>query len=105
VITTNIASQDALDLNTKLHLHDGSMTVERTQDCVPIAEYAKALSNAGMTGSSEMRHAASIPYVMIEKYINDNGITFHEWSSNKEHIRRMLQDPALAHFRIWKGAI
>ena len=105
MITTQIAPKDVLDLKTSMHLHDGTMTVSRTQDCTPIAEHAKALSNAGMTGSSEMRHAASIPFVMVEKYMNDNNITFHEWSANKDHIRRMLQDPALAHFRIWKGAI
>lgn len=96
---------DALDIGTKFHFHDGAMTVQRTQDCTPIAEHAKALHNAGLHGTSEMKHAASIPFVMVERYCNDNGITFSEWSSDKAHIRRMLNDPALAHFRIWPGRI
>jgi hypothetical protein len=92
-------------LQTKVHVQGDQMVVQNTQDCTPIAEYAKARQREGMHGSSEMRLAGSIPLVMVEKYCNDNGITYPEWSSNKEHIRRMLQDPALAHFRIWPGAI
>jgi hypothetical protein len=93
------------DLQTRIHVDGDSMTVENVQDCTPIAEYAKARNREGHHGSSEMRLAGSIPLVMVEKYCNDNGITYPEWSANKEHIRRMLQDPALAHFRIWPGRI
>jgi hypothetical protein len=81
------------------------MVVHSTQDCTPIAERTKSLHNQGLHGSSEMKHAASIPMVMIEKYLNDNSISYQEWSSNKEHIRRMLNDPALAYFRVWKGRV
>ncbi|GJH31441.1 hypothetical protein CBA19CS91_01810 [Paraburkholderia hospita] len=77
--------------------------IERIQDCTPIAEHAKALHNAGIHGSSEVRHAAQIPFVLIERYCNDRGITFEEWMQNEEHIAAMLNDPALADFRIWKG--
>ncbi|QJP10458.1 hypothetical protein [Pseudomonas multiresinivorans] len=96
---------DALDLDTKFHFHDGKMTVERTQDCTPIAEFTKAKHNAGIYGDSEMKHAARIPYVMIEHYCNKHDITFHEWCANKEHIKRMLNDPDLKAFRVWPGAV
>lgn len=96
---------DALDIGTKFHMHDGAMTVQRTQDCTPIAEFAKGLQNAGMHGSSEMKHAARIPYVIIEKYCNDNGILFSEFMQNKEHIKRVLNDHSLAAFRIWPGKV
>lgn len=92
-------------LQTRLHVKDGQMTVQTTQDCTAIAESAKARHNEGMHGTSEMKHAARIPNIMIEKYMSDNGITYQEWCANPSHIRRMLQDPALAHFRIWKGAV
>lgn len=92
-------------MQTLVQVKDGQMVVQNSQDCTPIAEYAKAQHNHGFTGSSEMKHAARIPMVMVEKYLTDNGITFDEWSRDKAHIRRMLQDPALAHFRIWKGAM
>ena len=55
-----------------------------------IADYCKARQNEGLTGP------------LIEKYLNDTGITFAEWMKNPVHVRRMLRDPALAHFRINK---
>lgn len=93
------------DLSTAIAVSDGVMTVKRTQDCTPIAEHTKALHNAGLHGSGEMRHAASIPFIFIEDYCNRVGITFHECMANKEHMRRIVNDPALAHFRVWKGQI
>ncbi|MNO09311.1 hypothetical protein D3C81_2323950 [compost metagenome] len=52
-----------------------------------------------------MKHAASIPFVIIEDYCNKHEITFHECIANKEHMRRMLNDPDLAAFRVWKGKV
>lgn len=92
-------------MQSRIHVAGDVMTVSTTQDCVPVAEWAKERHNTGQHGSSEFRHAARIPQVMVEKYLNDNQITYHEWSADKAHIRRMLQDPALQHFRIWKGVI
>ncbi|CAB4126128.1 hypothetical protein UFOVP73_53 [uncultured Caudovirales phage] len=94
-----------MDIATHVHHEDGKTIFERSQDCAPIAEYCKARQNEGLTGSNEMRLAASIPNVMVEKYCNDNGILFSEWCANPQHIRRMLSDPALAHFRVWKGRV
>lgn len=94
-----------LDIGTKIHTHDGNVTFERVQDCTPIAEYAQAMHNEGHVGSSEMRHAAKIPMVIVEKYLNDNNITFSEFMGNREHVRRMLNDPANSMFRIWKGQL
>lgn len=95
----------ALDLDTRFHIHDGKMTVQRTQDCTPIAEYAKARSNEGHHGSSEMKLAASIPFVMVEDYCNRNGIEFSEFMNSQEHKKRLLNDPSLSYFRIWPGRV
>ena len=85
---------------------DGDQIVTgTTQDCVPILEAAKAMHNEGLHGSSEMKLGASLPLVVIERYCNDRGITYQEWASNREHIRAMLNDPSLAHFRIWPGRV
>ena len=81
------------------------MVVSSTQDCTSIAESTKARHAEGLHGTSELKHAARIPMVMIEKYLIDNDISYREWSGDKSHIRRMLQDPALAHFRIWPGKV
>jgi hypothetical protein len=93
-------------MDTKVHsLEDGRIVFETAQDVSSILEDAKARHNQGMTGLGEMRHAARIPLVVVEKYCNDNNIPFHEFMGNKEHIRRVLTDPSLSAFRIWQGKI
>lgn len=89
----------------ELLIEDGLMHANVVQDVEPILEDAKRRHNEGVHGSSEMRHAAEIPNVLIEAYCNQAGITYEEWCRNKDHIRRVLNDPALAHFRIWKGRV
>lgn len=93
------------DIQTRAIVTGGEAYLQRTQDCEPIVEQAKALHREGHHGSDNVRHAASIPNILIEKYCQDNGITYREWCGNEVHIRRMLNDPALAHFRIWPGRV
>ena len=90
---------------TKLHYDQLTDTtaIERVQDCTPIVERTHALRAAGEVGGREMRHAASFPAVIVEQYINATGITFGEFLSNQEHVKRMLSDPALKAFRVWEG--
>lgn len=93
---------------TIIHRHNdgnGTLTFETVQDCTAIAERAKSMHNSGNHGSSEMKLAATIPNVFVDDYCNRNNITFHEFLKNEEHIKRLLNDPAIDHFRIWKGKI
>lgn len=95
-----------MDIGTRIHTTDsGDVTFERVQDCTPILEHATALHNEGIHGSGEMRHAASIPFVIVERYLNDHNITLAEFCANREHVKRMLNDPSLSGFRIWKGRV
>ena len=94
-----------MDIQTKIHVNDGNVTFERVQDCTAIAEHAQALHKEGHHGSNDMRHVASIPMVMVEKYINDKGISFEEFMANRVHIKAMVNDPALAAFRVWGGKV
>ena len=89
----------------ELFLHDGALVSSVTQDCTPIAEYTKARHREGHHGSGDMRLAASIPLVFVEKYLIDAGITFQEFAVSPVHKRRLLSDPALADFRVWKGQV
>ena len=84
---------------------NGRLILGSSQDCTAISEYAKEKHNAGEHGSSEMKYAACFPNVIIEKYCNDNGVSYAEWAGNPVHIKRMLNDPANGSFRIWKGAV
>ena len=90
---------------TQLHEHDGKLTFERVQDVEPILDFAHDLRAAGQVGSNEMRHAASMPFVLVEAYCNDRGITYEEFAQNPVHQRAMLNDPALRAFRIWEGRV
>ena len=93
------------DLDTKIVVEDGALKVGRFQDCTPIAEFTKAKHRAGEFGSSDFKYAAKLPYVMIEAYCNNRGITFSDFMGGSEHIKAMLNDPALADFRVWKGRV
>lgn len=84
---------------------EGGLVTGTIQDCDPILEYAKARHNEGHHGSSEMRLAASIPFVIVEKYCNDNGVTFAEFMNYEAHKKRLLNDPDLSYFRIWNGRV
>ena len=88
-----------------LTLQDGALVASATQDCTPIADYAQARQREGHHGSSDMKLAASIPFVIIEKYLNDNNITMHEFACDPAHKRAVLNDPALSYFRIWPGRV
>lgn len=86
-------------------LQGSDLVTGTVQDCTPIVERTKALHNEGIHGSSEMRHAATFPFVLVEKYCNDKGITFEQFMNGREHVRAMLSDPALSHFRVWGGRV
>lgn len=52
-----------------------------------------------------MKHAISLPMVFVEQYINDHGITPHEFEVNPEHLRRIMNSSEFAAFRIWQGKV
>lgn len=93
------------DLQTRLKEEDGRLIISSTQDCTPIAEHCKALHNEGFHGSKEMRHAASFPKVIVEKYLNMTGVTFEQFMADPVHVKRMCNDPINKDFRIWPGRV
>lgn len=93
------------DVITRVHTSDNGITFERIQDVQPILEATHDLRTLGRVGSSEMRHAASFPMVVIEAYCNNNGIDFAEFMQHPKHAKAMLNDPALRAFRIWEGRV
>lgn len=86
-------------------VHDGDgvrdLLYADMDDLRAVADHCKARQNEGLTGSKDMPALAEFPAEIVEKYIADNGITFAEWMGDPSHVRRMLRDPALAHFRIY----
>lgn len=92
-------------LDTTFKTEENRLYIGRSQDCTMIAEYAKALHNEGHHGSSEMRHAAKIPLVIVEKYCNERGITFEEFMGDEKHLKHVVENPDNKMFRIWTGRI
>jgi hypothetical protein len=92
-------------IQTKAFVSDDSLTINRVQDVQPILEYAAEMRATGSIGSDEMRHVARIPTICVEQYMQANGVTWSEFINNPEHAERMLNDPALAGFRIWQGRV
>lgn len=84
---------------------DGSLTTGTIQDCTAILENTKAMHNSGFTGTSDMKLAASIPFVVIEKYLNANNVSYQDFMNSQEHKKRLLNDPANSYFRVWKGQV
>jgi hypothetical protein len=94
-----------LDLSTSYHAQGDELIINRSQDCTPVAEFAKAQHNAGFHGSSEVKHAASIPMVIVEKYCNDNQVSFADFMDDPAHIKRVVEHPDNSLFRIWPGKL
>lgn len=89
---------------TEMHTdYDGSLYVERTQDVEPIITNNKRVKNDERPGK-DMRLVATIPNIVIEKWLREEGINVYK----KEHwsaVRRKLNDPDWAHLRTWQGKI
>ena len=92
-------------MKTQLHLQGDDLVVAQQQDVEPILEFCKAQHNAGHHGSSEMRHVAEVPYIVVESYCQRAGITLHEFMNDQVHIKRVLDSPDNSLFRIWKGKL
>lgn len=75
------------------------------QDVEPVLESCANLRSIGAIGSAEMKHAMRIPMVFVEKYINDHGISLHEFEVNPVHLRRIMNSSEFAAFRIWQGKV
>lgn len=93
------------DVKTIVQMQGDDLITGTVQDCTPYVERTKALHKEGFHGTSEMKHAATLPMVVVEKYCNDKGITFREFMNGREHIRAMCNDPALKAFRVWPGVV
>jgi hypothetical protein len=68
-----------------------------------LVDLAKSMSNEGLHGSHEMRLVGLYPPHMPEVCCNAWGITWEEFWSDPKWIKKMLNDPMFADFRIAPG--
>jgi len=97
------------DIKTSFH-YDATANKEiicREQDISPIIkeiEDIKQISDGrGNTGMGYF--AGRIPGIIIEKYMKQVGVTFHEFCTDDTHIHRILKDPDYKKFRVFEGNI
>lgn len=73
----------------------GRWAIEAVQDATPILDRNKALANAddgGWSPSREWRRAASIPAVVVLKWLNEDGINLFD-RNHWPAVLRKLNDP------------
>ena len=100
---TQFAREDG-NVHTRWVDHgDEGPVIVREQYVGDIRDHCIARHNEGHHGLKDFKLMASLPSVLIEHYINTNGITMREFMKNPEHVKRMVNDPALSDFRIAPG--
>ena len=71
------------NITTRFHFDesDDMVTLEQVQDCTSIIENNKRLQtmNDGYTPSREFRRVASIPFVIFERWLQDDGLTYYDY--------------------------
>lgn len=84
-----------MTVSTRLHVEDGNLTVLRTQDVEPILDHNKALQNTPQKRAETFRHVGSVPNVLIEKWILEEGAPVLSMNTYEfaRFIKRKLNDP------------
>lgn len=96
-------TNDGWDVRTRIIEEDDSIVVQRMQLVGDHVDYCKARANEGLHGFPDFKLKASIPAVVVDHYCYVNGITLREFLGNREHIKRIVNDPNFADLRIAPG--
>lgn len=95
----------ASDLRETWHEVDDGFVVAREQDVAAIVDNCKAKQNEGFHGTKDMRLLAQVPHVVVEHYLNINGVSMREFIANPEHMKRILNSPEFSDLRVWPGKV
>lgn len=95
------------EVKTRLWFDDGDITVERIQDVEPIIERNKALQNTPQKRAGSFRHIGSIPNVILERWILEDGCNYLALPKDEfdRLIKRKLRDPQWKWLRTGEGRI
>ena len=80
---------------------------ERVQDCEPVIKEIKEKKQFtdGRGDTSLGYHVGRIPGIIVEQYIKQAGITFHDFCTDTAHIHRIMNNPDYKKFRVFEGKI
>lgn len=81
--------------NWQLDRNEGRVVVERVQDIETILDRNKYLQNEAQTWAGDWHHIGSIPNVVLEKWMNDEGVNILKMPADEwgQFIKRKLRDP------------
>lgn len=71
---------EAIDATHEAHIYEANM-----DDLRAVVDHCKALESAGDTGDRDFRKLAVIPGIIIQQYMNDNGVSYPEFMRNPVH--------------------
>lgn len=85
-------------MRTEIHQDGRELTINRVQDVEPILDNNKRLQNEPQDRRSPFRHIASIPAIILERWLNEEhqrGNRLMRWGSKEfdEMVARKLRDP------------
>lgn len=92
---------------TKLIVSDGDLHVERTQDVEPILDHNKEISGLQQPFAGAFRHVATIPLVILEKWMNEEGAPVMSMSKNEfaRFVKKKLNDPDWRYLKTTDGTV
>lgn len=86
---------------------DGRLFLRHEQDATPITEANKASQSAGRQAwgtDKEMWRVASIPNVVVIKWLNDHGVNFYD-DNHWPKVKRLLNSSEYAWLRTGGGRL
>lgn len=85
---------------------DGGVEVRISQDVAPLLERNRAMAthNDGYTESREMRRVASVPAIIIQKWLIEEGWDMRD-PANADKLAAKLNDPDWAYLRTAPGRL
>lgn len=82
---------------------DGRIIIRTQQECDPVLERNKALRNSGNAQSAFARLVASIPMVIVHKWLQEGIDVFS--GEQQDALARKLNDPDWAYLRTGGGRL
>lgn len=84
---------------------EDKLIVHRVQDVEPILKQVERERQVEREAPGLGRKVGTIPGVIIEQYLKENGVTYEEFIRDNTHINRIMMDPDYKKFRVWEGKL
>jgi len=97
------------DIKTTYHFdaQENRDIIQRVQDCDPIIQEVTDMKQVtdGRGKTSMGYYAGRIPAIIVEQYMKEMGVSFHDMINDTTHVHRILNNPDFKRFRVFEGKI